>query len=338
MKAICICLCLCAVPLLAVDGTVINRTTGKPQPGATVTLYRLGQAGLDSLQSVKSNAQGKFNIDLPVQGPHLLQSAYDGVTYNHMLPPGSPTSGLTLDVYDSSNKPGGAKLYRHFLIFEPSGNQITVQEGFTFRNDGMTTFNDLDQGTLKFYLPAGAEGKVQVKATAPQGMPIDQAADKTDQKDIYKVGFPIKPGETNFVLTYVMPYTSGAIYDGKVLFKTGEPTLLGAPPGITLKGDGLVAKGEEPRSHTQVFAINGDKFKVEISGAAVPAPAASADADAGDSGPGLEEIMPKLWGNMKWILTLALGILALGFIVLYRAQPAGAEVPPAKGRHERGRR
>ena len=32
----------------AVDGVVINKTTGQPQAGATVTLYKLGQAGLDS--------------------------------------------------------------------------------------------------------------------------------------------------------------------------------------------------------------------------------------------------------------------------------------------------
>src|ERR1017187_5099642 len=43
--------------------------------------------------------------------------------------------------------------------------------------------------------------------------------------------------------------------------------------------------------------------------------------------------------NMKWILALALGILALGFIVLYRAQPAAAAPgPTAKGKNERGRR
>jgi hypothetical protein len=49
---------------------------------------------------------------------------------------------------------------------------------------------------------------------------------------------------------------------------------------------------------------------------------------------------------MKWILALALGILALGFIVLYRAQPSAAvpAVPSrdrqeaAKGKNERGRR
>jgi hypothetical protein len=334
MKSICVYLCLSAAPLLAaVDGTVINKTTGKPQGGATVTLYKLGQAGMESIESVKSDAQGKFRIDQPVEGPHLVQTAFDGVTYNHILPPGSATSGLSLDVYISSKKPGAAHLVRHFLIFEPGGGQMTVQEGFAFHNEGLTTYNDPDGGTLKFYLPAGAEGKVQVKATAPQGMPIARAAEKTDKKDIYKLDFPIKPGETNFALSYVMPYTSGAVYDGRVLQKLDEPTLLGAPPGVTLKGEGLVSRGQEPRSQTQVFAVKGEQFKIEISGASA---AAAADSDSGDSGPSMEEIMPKVWTNMKWILGLALGILALGFIVLYRAQPAGAEA--AKGKHERGRR
>src|SRR5580693_1837527 len=146
---------LFAVPLFAaVDGTVINKTTGQPQSGATVTLYKLGQAGMESLESVKSGAQGKFHIDQTPQGPHLIQTAFDGVTYNHILPPGSPTSGLSLDVYNSSKRPGAAHVLRHFLIFEPSGAQLTVNEGFTFQNNGLTTYNDPDDGTLKFYLPA----------------------------------------------------------------------------------------------------------------------------------------------------------------------------------------
>src|SRR5436309_1446511 len=97
---------LASIASAAVDGTVTNRTTGKPQPGATVTLYKLGQNGLESVESVKSDAAGKFRIDQNLQGPRLLQSAYDGVTYNHMLPPGAPTSGVALDVFDSSKQPG----------------------------------------------------------------------------------------------------------------------------------------------------------------------------------------------------------------------------------------
>src|SRR5438105_7143376 len=98
-----------SIAAAAVDGTVTNRTTGKPQPGATVTLYKLGQNGLESVESVKSDAAGKFRIDQDLKGPRLLQSAYDGVTYNHMLPPGAPESGVALDVFQSSKQPGEAK-------------------------------------------------------------------------------------------------------------------------------------------------------------------------------------------------------------------------------------
>jgi len=338
-------LLLLALPALAaVDGTVTNRTTGKPAARATVTLYKLGQAGMESVESVKSAVDGKFHLDQTPQGPHLIQTAFDGVTYNHMLPPGSATSGLSLEVYNSSAKPGAAHIARHFLIFQPNGAQMSVTEGFIFRNDGVTTYNDPDDGTLKFYLPTEAKGIAQVKATAPQGMPIDRAADKTSQPNIYKVDFPIKPGETDFQITYIVPYNSGAVFQGKILAKTEEPTLLVVPNGVTMKGEGLESKGQEPRSKASVFSVKTAAYKVEIAGSV---PVAS-EADS-DSGPSFEEVSPRiLRQNLKWILALALGILALGFLVLYRAQPAHAPSPgpsrarqggvPPKGSNDRGRR
>jgi hypothetical protein len=340
MKPICVYLCLCVVPLLAaVDGTVVNKTTGQPQSGATVTLYKLGQAGMESVVSVKSGAQGKFHIDETPQGPHLIQTAFDGVTYNHMLPPGSATNGLSLEVYNSSKQPGAARVARHFLIFQPNGAQMAINEGFIFMNNGVTTYNDPDGGTLKFFLPTAAKGIVQVKATAPQGMPIDRAADKTSQKDIYKLDFPIKPGETSIQVSYLVPYGSSAVFEGKTVGKIEEPTLLVVPNGVTLKGEGVQDRGREPRSQASVFSVATAAYKVEIAGS-MPA-AAAANADSGDNnGPSLEEVSPKvLQKNMPWILALTLGILALGFIVLYRAQPAAASPTlAAKGKHERGRR
>src|SRR5689334_16258719 len=47
----------------AVTGVVINRTTGKPQAGATVALNQLAQqAGITLLDQAKSDAQGRFSI------------------------------------------------------------------------------------------------------------------------------------------------------------------------------------------------------------------------------------------------------------------------------------
>ena len=63
MRKIGFVLLLCAPAWAAVTGTVVNRTTGQPQAGATVGLYNFGQDGLDLVERAKSDAQGKFTIN-----------------------------------------------------------------------------------------------------------------------------------------------------------------------------------------------------------------------------------------------------------------------------------
>src|SRR5580698_4849245 len=63
--------------LAAVDGTVMNATTGKAQASVLVTLVQPGAQGMQTLATVKSDAQGKFKIDKDVPpGPALLQAIY----------------------------------------------------------------------------------------------------------------------------------------------------------------------------------------------------------------------------------------------------------------------
>lgn len=337
MKRLGLLACFAACAFGAIDGTVMNRTTGKPQGGATVTLYRLGQQlGMESIESVKSDAAGKFRIAQDVEGPRLIQTAFDGVTYSHMLSAGAPTSGITLEVFNASSKPGLAKLVSHFLIFQPAGDEMTVTEGFIFQNDGNVSYHDPAGGTLKFVLPAAAQGKVKVQATAPQGMPVERAAEKTARPGVYKVDFPIKPGETRFELNYTVPYAAPATFEGKVLYP-GASTSLVAPQGIEIKGDGLTLRGREPRSQASVYEVKAAGFTVQVSGTLSPA-------ESGDSGgePAIAEVLPRLHQNLSWLLVLAFAILALGFVLLYRARPAEAASPlnpgPRKGAHERRRR
>ena len=298
--------------LAAVTGTVINRTTGQPQAGATVGLNKLGQNGIELIDQAKSDAQGKFSIDQAIQGPHLLRTAYDGVTYNHMLPPGSPTSGLTIDVYNSSKTQGSAKVTKHMLLFEPTGSEGVVNETYIFENAAKTTWYN-DQGTLRFFLPAAANGKVQVNATAPGGAPIGAAFNKTSAADIYAVNFPVKPGETRFDLTYTFPYTAGDSYEGRIVTKD-ENTYMIAPNGITMTGNDLRDLGTEPRTQAHIFALDAQTYKIQLTGEA-----AGAAPESTESGPKIEQIMPRVNSQTKVIVALALGILALGFVLLYRA-------------------
>ncbi len=327
--------CLSVPSWAAVTGVVINGTTGKPQAGATVGLNKLGQQnGIELVDQAKTDAEGRFTINQPVQGPHLIRTAFDGVTYNHMLPPGSPTSGLRLEVYNASKAQGDAKITKHMILLEPSGVDMTVNETLLLVNNGKTAWNDPSGGgTVQFFLPAGAGGKAEARATAPGGMPIGVAIVKTSKPDVYAVDFPVKPGESRIDINYTTPYTIGQPYAGKVPSKD-ENTYLIAPSGVTLTGDGLNDLGAEPRTQAHVFGIQGNAYKVTLTGqAAASAAAQPAEEQPESSGPQIEQIMPRVYRQAVPILGIALGILALGFILLYRNNSG-----PAKESDERGRR
>ena len=330
MKLAVLALAFAALLHAAVDGTVMNATTGKPQPNATVTLYKVGGNGPESIQSVKSSSDGKFLITADVEGPRLVQAAFDGAVYNHMIPPGAPASGVTINVYQSSTKPGAAHVEQHVMILEPDGKNLTVTELFDFKNDGKVTYNDPADGTLHFWLPAAAQGKTEVNVLSPGSVPVRRAPQKTSDANVMKLDFPVLPGESRVDITYTMPFTTPGDFDVKTFYK-GNATRLAAPPGVTLKAEGLQNVGQEPRSKATIYAIDGPAVTVQVDGVAV-----ASDSNDGGEKQTLMQVLPRLYQSadpaggfatavlsVKWILLPAFGILGLGFALLYRKAADG---------------
>jgi hypothetical protein len=319
------CIALCCAPALAeVTGTVFNRTSDKPLAGVVVGFYKLDQNGPQLVNQATSGAQGAFTIDQKVEGPTLLRAVFEGVTYFQMLQPGSPTTGIAIKAYEASSEAGGAKITKHMLLFEPSGGQVKVSETYLISNSGKTAWNDPAKGTLRFYLPAEAHGKAEVNATAPGGLPIGAPLVKTPKADTFGVDFAIMPGETRIDIGYTVPYAEGSSYQGKIATKD-ENTYLIAPNGVTIDGEHLNDLGLEPQSQAHIYGLEGTAYKIALGGAAVAAPAAaSTEEAASDGAPQIEEVLPHVAGFQTLILGLALGVLAVGFAILYRA-PAGKE-------------
>jgi hypothetical protein len=112
-----------ALPLLAaVEGRVLNQTTGRPQSGATVTLYKLGGGGPQALESKKSEAEGRFRFDQEVQPPFMVQAVVDGVIYTKMLPPGSPAGNLEIAAYSATTRNANELVQQHMILLEPSSS------------------------------------------------------------------------------------------------------------------------------------------------------------------------------------------------------------------------
>ncbi|HEX4277757.1 MAG TPA: hypothetical protein VHZ74_20525 [Bryobacteraceae bacterium] len=317
----------------AVDGFVINGTTQKPQAGSTVTLFQTTQQGPQNLGSVKTDASGKFVFTQDVKageggGPLLLQAVFDGVQYNKTLPPGFPTLGVNIPVFQSLKTPGEAKIEQHFFVLEPAPDgTMTVNEGFVYKNDGKTTWNNPDTGTLQFEIPAAANGKVEVNVLAPGGLPIRRAPDPLGKPNQFKVDFPIKPGESRVDLSWSMPFKSPGVFSDHILSKAGVLRVV-APLGVEFKSDDVSALGQEPTSKATIYAVKGPDVRFQVTGTGL---FSQEEQSSSNNGQSLSENLPKLYGLLtanssflqsvsavKWILATVLGMLALGFTLLYR--------------------
>ncbi len=347
MKFVWALILLTATSAFAVDGTIVNGTTGKPQAGATVTLLQITSAGPQVVNTTQSAADGTFNIATPsggAPGPKLVQANYKGVVYNKMIPPGTPDNGVRVDVFDSSSKPDNAKVTTHMLLLEPNKGQMTVSESFIYTNSGKVAYNDAEHGTLQFYVPPEAAGKIQVNVTAPNSVAVRNTPVETSTKGVYKLNFPVKPGESHIDLTYQMPFTTPSKFETKILFSQPNTKLL-APVGVTLSGPGLQPLGQEPRTQATIFNVDGPKLEVNVVGSGALArggdegsttagaggAAGSASNTNNDSDDTIAELYPQLYGkaspaegflgvasSVKWILLLLFGTLALGFVYQYR--------------------
>jgi hypothetical protein len=320
-------LLLLSLPLLALDGTVVNKTTGKPQPGVLVHATKMTQGGMEPAGSSKADADGRFAIPSGGSAPLLVQAVYKGVTYTRQIPPGAPSSGIELDVWEAAPKGTSAAMAQHMILIETDGQELVVNETVVYQNSGNVTWNDATNGTLRFYVPAEAGANLMVRATSPGGMPVEREARKAPEKGVYLLDFPVKPGgETRFDISYKMPVKQPLELAGRILHGPG-PVRLVVPQGISVQGDGLAPLGAEPQTQASIFDIKTPQYLLKISGTGT---LRNAQQPAGqqEDGPRIEEMMPpgylRYW---KWALGLMLGFLALSFWAQWMKTP-----PPQGGK------
>ncbi len=308
--------------MAAVDGIATNVTTGKPQPGVVVTLVEAGQGGMKPAGNTVTSASGSFSFDkeAAVGSAFLLQSTYNGVTYTKMLQPGSPSTGVKLEVFEvSATKPSGVAVNRHGILLEPTDGKLMIREFVFVDNTSNVTYFDAKGGTYRFWAPDDA--KIEVSLTTQGGMPVTRPAKKA-AANTWTVDYPIRPGQTQIEISY--PYAKADTFSGNVLHKEGETRLI-VPKGFSLKGEGLEEYAPEPRTQAAIYGIKNGPFTVTLAGAAAAAsqsePAASGGGGGGGGGEdsGAPEVAPgrpRIYDRLYLIVGITAAILLLGLYSL----------------------
>ena len=310
----------------AIDGTVVNRTTGKPASGVSITLVKPGQGGMRTLGTTLSDASGKFVFqnDEPRGGPQLLQASYQGVNYNKLMTPNIPTSNVELDIFESTTSPGVAHVAQNMLVIEPNTSQIAVGQTVVIQNDSNNTFNNQQTGELHFYLPPAANGQVRINAQGPQGMPLPRPAEKTNETDVFKVDFPIKPGETEFEVNYVLPAGTPFTFRGRNVDLSGMqsgPLRLIAPPGVIFTGKDIQQIGTEPKTQATIYNVTAPGlFSFDISGTgSLRQP--DTDSEEDSDRPQVTQANPPIYSHVAWLVAFSFAVLGVGLVVLFRNSP-----------------
>ena len=217
----------------SITGTVINKTTNKPAAGDDVVLIRL-QQGMQEASRTKTDAKGRFTLDVPDKGIHLVRVTHDKANYFRPAPEG--TQSVEVEVFNAAAKvegiSGEADVMR--IQTDESGKALRVVENFWVKNESTPPRTQFSDRPFEFYLPEGAvvDGSA---ALGPGGMPVQASPVPLGDPNHYAFIFPIRPGETRFQITYKLPYGGNFKFAPRMVMPTDTIAVM-MPKSMTFKG------------------------------------------------------------------------------------------------------
>src|SRR4029077_4953564 len=132
-----------------------------------------------------------------------------------MAPPG--TTSVEIQVYDAAKKVDGISVTADVMRFQAQGNEVRVIRLFVVKNSSDPPRTQMSDQSFEFYLPNGAQVDQSMAMTAG-GQPVNTAPVPQKKENRYAFVFPLRPGETQFQISYHMPYSGEASFDPKTLY------------------------------------------------------------------------------------------------------------------------
>ena len=335
-----------------ITGTVTNGTNNKPSAGDDVILVSLQQRMQETART-KTDAHGHYSIDVPDQGMHLIRVDHQKASYFQPAPPSTTT--VDVQVFDVAATVSGITTEANVIRVETDPQGLHVTQSYFVKNDSTPPRTQFSNHSYEIYLPPDA--KIEgAAAMGPGGMPVASSPAPMGEKGHYTYLFPLRPGETQFQVTYSLPYSGSAklapklagsadnvvVMVPKSMTFTPEPSTPYQPINDDINAQTFVAKNV---SSTQAlgFSVSGsgalprDVQTAQGANGQPGAPAATDDARPG-GGLGNPIDTPDPLNKYKWWILSGVGLLlviAAAFFLRRPAQqaedtPVALEQPPSE--------
>jgi hypothetical protein len=335
-----------------ITGTVTNGTNNKPSAGDDVILVSLQQRMQETART-KTDAHGHYSIDVPDQGMHLIRVDHQKASYFQPAPPSTTT--VDVQVFDVAATVSGITTEANVIRVETDPQGLHVTQSYFVKNDSTPPRTQFSNHSYEIYLPPDA--KIEgAAAMGPGGMPVASSPAPMGEKGHYTYLFPLRPGETQFQVTYSLPYSGSAKFAPK-LAGSADNVVVMVPKSMTFTPDAstpyqpinddinaqtFVAKNV---SSTQAlgFSVSGSGAlprDVQTAQGANGQPGAPAATDDSRPGGGLGNPIdtPDPLNKYKWWILSGVGLLlviAAAFFLRRPAQqaedtPVALEQPPSE--------
>jgi hypothetical protein len=342
----------------SITGIVTNKTTNKPAGGDDVVLIRLAQ-GMQEASRTKTDAKGRFTLEIPNGDTqlHLVRVTHDKANYFRPAPPG--TQSVEVDVFNAAAKVNGVSREADVMRLQTdeSGKALQVVDHFFVKNESSPPLTQFSDKPFEFYLPEGAV-VMGSAALAPGGMPVQASPVPLGDPNHYAFIFPIRPGETQFQVTYRLPYSGSLKFSPRLAAPTDTIAIM-MPKSMTFKpapsapysavteettAQTYVARNAQP-SEALDFTVSGTgQMPRDTAAAATAGGSGAADASGAASAAAANDTRPggglgvpldpeganDPWAKYKWWILGGLGlVMAVGAGIMLKNGPPQAAAAPA---------
>ncbi|MGD8869894.1 MAG: hypothetical protein PVI01_19910, partial [Gemmatimonadales bacterium] len=195
-----------AAPAATIHGTLVNGTTGERIDGTVIVVNPAG--GMTEETEVQA-VDGEFTADgLDASaGLYLLRCDHAGVMYTQMVRfEGEDTAHANITVYDRAQSFEGIHVLVPHLAVAAVDGQLQFEVLYELHNhiEPAATVADLEDQFL-VYLP---EDRTEIirSFVSYEDIPIDRFPVPTDAPGVYRIDYPIRPGDTQVNIAYSVPY------------------------------------------------------------------------------------------------------------------------------------
>jgi hypothetical protein len=320
-----------------VEGRLINGTT-PAKPAARIDVSVIEPAsGMSVLESVQTDAEGRFRFDgLPASSPLLVRAEYRSVSYHQPLAfDGSGRAQVEIRIYETTTSMDGIRLDGLQLAFKLTDKGLRSLQSYALLNVTRPPQCLVrEDGSFRFPKTPGLAEPPSLDVTGPgSNLPLTQAPLESADGTYYYSLYPLRPGVTTFEVGQLFPYgEEGFTYRHRFYQDVAAVNIGVLPAGMNLSGEGI--RRVESASGPQLAVYSAGPFRAGTEvvwtfrgGAPIaeePPPAAAQESQI--------RPMPTLVGRNALIIG---PLLLIGLITILWYAHSRLMVQPADGREAR---